>query len=200
MINFYSKNTDLKKECRKLHEVRFLLQGLNIPFILVICRRKPRFQQMQDEMLVDLNFSCKNVKMVCSAGREAVTSHWAVCFWSSPPDRNTITTAARWGRSSSERLCCRSSSHTCCSSSRRPARLWVSNNTSHVSTLLWLLNLFEGDCTVLYYILATSKALSKNVWKDKCVGKLWMCIVGIRVHLSFSVSILIMITSNQEDW
>lgn len=47
------------------------------------------------------------------------------------PARNTTTTAARCGRSSSERLCCRSSSPTCCSSSPRPAHQSVTQRLCH---------------------------------------------------------------------
>lgn len=45
--------------------------------------------------------------------------------------RNMTMTAARSGRSSSERLCCKSSSHTCCSSSQSPAHPWVPPYTVH---------------------------------------------------------------------
>ena len=175
---------------RKLREVRSLTQCLDILFIVLTCRRKLRFQQMQNEMLVDVNFSCKN-DVGCGQRGCYEVSELCMFFWSPPPDRNMITTAARCGRSSSERLCCRSSSRTCCSSSRRPARLWVSNTTSHISTLWGLLHIY----LMLTLLSCTTFELWPNLKAKMCVVGCYQCSFEV-----FLLSISIMIISNQEDW
>lgn len=143
----------------------------SIPFIVLICRWKLRFQQMQNEMLVDVNFSCKNGLGCGQSGCYEVSELCMFLVSSSwqKYDYDSSTVRKKFFREALLQIIIPymlQQLSTSCSP------VSIKQHVSYQYIMVTFPHLYNVDFTVLHNILAMTKAASKNVWKDECVGKL----------------------------